>query len=319
MIPDPGAAGAEAGAVQGPGEMVELYQLYTRPCDCTVSQHRGYTYLESDRKGTPVLPRPKPTPIFHVDKAVLSREPWELLGKKVAAKAAPQGSEDFFWDRWLLVRECMVDIYRSACNYFVHRNITIEDIDEVGYAEATALCKRLFSESLTKEQVLAFCFHETALLGEAYEFYSYKCLTDHATEAEDRMSLLCLADVGGYPQWPHINACLFSGGANPEGKVLANDTAERHLEKAQLLAKAFCHGVLIKAGDEWIERPGVAALGEYEIISMRDGKSRPVLDKLGKDSVVIAKDGQQITLSPAAVAILKFNKSTLDYTVTRFK
>lgn len=71
--------------------------------------------------------------------------------------------------------------------------------------------------------------------------------------------------------------------------------------------------------DDWIERPGLAGLAEYEIVSTRDGKSRPVLDKIGKEGVVVSKDGQQVQLSPAGAAILRFNKSTLDYTVTRFK
>lgn len=94
------------------------------------------------------------------------------------------------------------------------------------------------------------------LVGETYEFYSYKCLTDYATEAEDRLSFLCLCDEQGYPQWLNVNACLFTAGANPESKVLNNDSAERHLEKAHLLSKAFCHGVIVKNGSVSLLCPG---------------------------------------------------------------
>jgi hypothetical protein len=136
-----------------PNEPVEVYQLYTRLGDCSVSQHRLYTYHDNDRKGSLVSVRPKPTSIFHIDKAVISREPEELLGKKVKAKDPPQDMDELSWERIFLIRECMVDIYRTACNYFVHQPISPSGIDETGYREASDLCRRIFGEELTKEQV----------------------------------------------------------------------------------------------------------------------------------------------------------------------
>jgi hypothetical protein len=134
-------------------EPIEVYQLYTRVSECLVSQHRMYSYQDNDRKGSLVFVRPKPTSIFHIDKAVISREPDEPLGKKVKAKDMPQDMDELSWERTLLLRECMVDIYRTACNYFVHQPISLQGIDEYGYREASELCRRIFGEDLTKEQV----------------------------------------------------------------------------------------------------------------------------------------------------------------------
>jgi hypothetical protein len=136
-----------------PADVVELYQLYQRPKNGLVSQHRSYTYDLGDKFGSPQAQRPKPTPLFHVDKAVLSREPHDTLGRSEASPP-PRGSSDrIFWDRKLLLRKCMLDIYRASSYYFVRADLSLNGIDDDDHARASQLCRTLFNDELTKEQV----------------------------------------------------------------------------------------------------------------------------------------------------------------------
>ncbi len=152
-----------------PNDTVELYQLYQRPKSGLVSHHRAYTYDPGDRFGTVQAGRPKPTPLFHVDKAVLSREPHEVLGRAEACPPARGSSDRVFWDRKLLLRKCMLDIYRASSYYFVRCDVSLNGIEDSEYARASDLCRTLFNDELTKEQVckmpssvpcvVSFCGH----------------------------------------------------------------------------------------------------------------------------------------------------------------